>query len=204
MNKNHNFFLSHVLWFVLVFSLIILVETILISLFTGYLPTQISFQQWDKFHIIFSYFWEEPIETLGFIFVHKPLFKIEALLNIPSTTIWGLHFYSYTIFTHIVIAILASRIIVKYKFTTLALKSFPIIGSILLMLSSLFLYLSSCCTGGANWIIHSWLLSIVFNPYNATETTIEIYNNIHEWFVWFQFVMAASGLYLIMLKIRKP
>ena len=203
MYKDHKFFLSPVLWFVLAIILLMVVETILMSLFTGYLPTQISFQQWDKFHIILSYFREEPIETLSFIFTHKPLFKIEALLNTPTTTIWGLHFYSYTIFVHVVIAILASRIIVKYKFTTLALKSFPICGSLLLILSSLFLYLSSCCTSGANWIIHSWLLSIVFNPYTATETTIEIYNNIHEWFTWFQFVIATSGLYLIMLKIRK-
>lgn len=203
MNNYHKFFLSHIFWFVLAFTLLIVVETILISLFTGYLPTKLSFLPWDKLHIILNYFWEEPIETLGFIFIHTPLFKIEALLNTPTTTVWGLHFCGYTIFTHVVIAILVSRIIVKYKFTTLALKSFPISGSILLIISSLFLYLSSCCTGGANWIIHSWLLSIVFNPYNATETTIEIYNNIHEWFIWFQFVMAASGLYLIMLKIRK-
>ena len=203
MIKYQNIFLSHISWFVLAFALLILIETILISLFTGYLPTRLLFLSWDQLHFILNYFWDEPFDTLSFIFTHKPLFKIEALLNIPTTTIWGLHFYSYTIFTHIVIAILASRIIVKYKFTTLALKSFPISGSILLILSSLFLYLSSCCTSGAIWIIHSGLLSIVFNPYNATETTIEIYNNIHEWFTWFQFLMAASGLYLILLKIRK-
>lgn len=203
MNNYNKFFLSHIFWFVLAMTLLIVAETILISLFTGYLPTKLSFLPWDKFHIILNYFREEPIETLSFIFTQKPLFKIEAILNSPTTTVWGLHFFSYTIFTHIVIAILASRRIVKYKFTTLALKFFPISGSILLILSSLFLYLSSCCTGGANWIIHSWLLSIVFNPYNATETTIEVYNNIHEWFIWFQFVMAASGFYLIMLKIRK-
>ena len=205
MIKYQKDFLSHISWFMLAFSLLIAIETILISLFTGYLPTKLLYLKWDQFSFILNYFWDEPFDTLSFIFTHKPFLKIEAILSTASTTttVWGLHFYSYTIFTHVAIALLASRILVKHKFTTLALKSFPISGSILLILSSLYLYLSSCCTSSSNWIIHSWILSIAFNPYNATETTIKIYNNIHEWFIWFQFLMAASGLYLIMLKIRK-
>ena len=200
MNKHYKTFLNHLLWFIFVFTLLIVVETILVSLFTGYLPTKFSFLLWDKFNFFLDYLREEPIETLSFILIDKPLFKIEALQDNLTTVIWGLHFYSYTLFTHIVIAALASRIIVKH--TTSALRSFPVSGSILLILSSLFLYLSSCCTSGANWIIHSWLLAVVFNPYNITETTLDIYNHIHGWFIWMQYVMAISGIYLIILKIR--
>ena len=203
MNERYKIFFNHLLWFVLAFTLLIVVETILVSLFTGYLPTRFSFILWDNFHFFLDYLWDEPVETLSFLLIDKPLLKIDALQDNLTTVIWGLHFYSYTLLTHVFIAILASRIIVKHTLTISALRSFPINGSVLLILSSLFLYLSSCCTSGANWMIHSWLLAIVFNPQNTIRNILEIYNNIEGWLIWIQFIMAVSGVYLILLKIRK-
>jgi len=198
MNKRYIIFINHLFWFVLAFTFLIVTETILVSWFTGYLPTRFSFLLLDNFHFFLDYFWDEPVETLSFLLIDKPLFKIDALQDNLSTVIWGLHFYSYTLLTHIFIAILTSRLIVKQTLTISALRSFPVSGSVLLILSSLFLYLSSCCTNGANWIVHSWLLVIVFTPDNAIGNVFDIYKNIEGWLIWIQVVMAASGIYLVM------
>ena len=195
-------FINYLLWFLIAFTFLIGIEATLASLLTGYSPNNFSFLLWEKFHFFLTYFLEEPVETLNFILIDKPLFKIEALQENQTTIIWGLHYYGVTLFTHIVIAILASRAINKHTFSRPALLSFPISGVILLNFSSLFLYLSSCCTAGANWIIHTWILTIIFNPYIASETLIELYNYIHDWFIYLQILMAASGIYLIFLKSK--
>jgi len=191
------------LWFVATFALLIGFETVLISLLTGYTPNKLSFLLWENFHFLLQYFLEEPIETLSFILIDKPLFRIEAIHDNPTTVIWGLHYYGVTLFTHAVIAILASRAINTHTFSKSALQSLPISGTILLIFSSLFLYLSSCCTAGATWIIHTWILAVVFNPYTASETLLDIYNYIQGGFIWLQFLMAVSGAYLIFLKLKK-
>lgn len=202
MKRHYKIFLNHLLWFILAFTLLIVVELIIASLFTGYLPNKLSCLLWDKFHFFLVYFREEPVETLLFFLIDRPLFKIEAVHDDLSTVIWGLHFYSYTLFTHIVAAILASRAINKHTFSKPALLSLPISGIILLIFSSIFLYLSSCCTAGGNWIVHAWVLAIIFNPYMATANLLEIYNNIHGWFIWLQVLIAVSGAYLIFLKLK--
>jgi len=196
-------FLNQLAWFVAAFATLLGLEVVLISLLAGYPPNNFSFLLWEKFHFFLRYLLQEPVETLSFILIDKPLFKIEALQESPATVIWGLHYYGVTLFTHIVVAILASRALNKHRLSKSALLSFPIKGTTLFIFSSLFLYLSSCCTSGANWIIHTWILAVVFNPYTASATLLEIYNNIQSWFIWLQYLMAASGAYLIFLKLKK-
>lgn len=203
MNNFYTLFRKSLLWFIIPFAILIGVEILFISLFTGFGPSQFSFLLWDKFHFFLGYFLEEPLETLLFISIDQPLFKIKAALDNPPQVIWRLNYYGYTLFTHIVVAIIASRTINKFTLSKSALQHFPVSGSVLLILSSLFLYLSSCCTAGANWIIHTWVLAIVFNPYTARETILEIYNNYSAWFTWLQYFMAFSGAYLIFIKLKK-
>lgn len=202
MNYCYKTYLNHLLWFLAAFTILIGLEVVLVALFTGFSPNNFSFLLWDKFYFFLTYLLEESVETLSFILIDKPLFKIEALQENKTTVIWGLHYYGVTLFTHIVVAILASRAINKHKFSKYTLLSFSISGVILLIFSSLFLYLSSCCTAGANWIIHTWILAVVFNPFTASETLIELYNYIQDWFIYLQYLMAALGGYLIFLKLK--
>ena len=202
MNNCYKIYLNHLLWFLATFATLIGLEVALVSLFTGFTPNNFSFLLWDKFHFFLMYLLEEPVETLSFILIDKPLFKVEALQESTTTVIWGLHYYGVTLFTHTVVAILASRAINKHTFSKYALLSFSISGVILLIFSSQFLYLSSCCTAGANWIIHTWILVVIFNPYTASETLIELYNYIQDWFIYLQYLIAALGAYLIFLKLK--
>ena len=195
-------YFNYLLWFIAAFTMLIGFEAALASLLTGYTLNNFSFLLWEKFHFFVTYFLEEPIETLSFILIDKPLFKIESLQKNQTSVIWGLHYYGVTLLTHTAIAILVSRAINTHTFLKSALLLFPIVGVILLIFSSLFLYLSSCCTAGANWIIHTWILAIVLNPYTASESLIELYNYIHDGFIYLQFLMAALGVYLIFLNLK--
>lgn len=200
--KQLKVFLNHMLWFIAAFTVLIGLEAALAGLLTGFTPNNFSILLVDNFQFFLRYFQEEPVETLFFILIDKPLFKIEALQENPSTVIWGLHYYSVTLFTHIVTAILASRAINMHTFSMSALLYFPFIGTVLLIFSSLFLYLSSCCTSGAPWIVHTWILAVVFNPYIGSGTLLELYNDIQGGFIYVQYLIAALGAYLVYLKLN--
>ena len=195
-------FLNHLFWFVVTFTLLIGFQVTLTGFLTGYSPNNFSFLLWDQFHFFTRYLIEEPVKTLSFIFIDKPLFKIEALQENQSLVTWGLHYYGITLLVHTLIAFLASRAINTYTFSKSALKSFPVVGAILLYFSSLFLYLSSCCTAGANWIIHTMVLAVFFNPYMASENLIELYKEIHGGFIYIQILMVVSGLYLVFINLK--
>lgn len=202
MNNYYKIFLKSLLWFILTFSILISFEVIFVSIITGYSPTSFSFLLWNKFHFFLTYLLGEPLETLSFLLIDKPLFKIEATLTNPTQVIWGLHYYGFTLLIHSIIAILISKAIMGYRKSKINLKHYPLSGLIILILSSLYLYSASCCTAGANWIIQTWLLAILFNPYTSSETMLEIYNNIENWFIWLQLAMFTLGSYLILLKVE--
>lgn len=203
MNNFFKIFIKSLLWFILTLSILISFEVIFVSIITGYSATNFSFLLWNKFHFFLAYLLDEPLETLSFILINKPLFEIEAILTNPTQVVWGLHYYGFTLLIHSIIAVLISKAIMGYRTSKTSLKHYPLSGSILLILSSLHLYLASCCTAGANWIIHTWLLAIIFNPYTSSETMLEIYNYVENGFIWLQLMMVSSGIYLIFLKIRK-
>ena len=192
---------SGLFWFLLILTGLILCETLLVTLSTGYLPTGISFLLWDRFDFFLNFFRDEPLETLSLIFINKPLFKIVALQENPVTAIWELHYYSITLISHLLVAIVFSSIITRSKSIKSGWQNIPVSGSVLLILSSLFLYLSSCCTSGSNWVFHTWLLSIVFDPVTATDSVIEIYNIINSGFIWLQTMLTLLGIFLIFRKV---
>lgn len=188
-------------WFLTMLTGLIFIETVFTSIFTGYAPTKVSFLLWNHFDILLLDFKEEPLNTLLFILIEKPIFQIESWQNDPAAVIWGLHFYSYTLITHFIVAGIFTHSITQFQTSKTNWKHFPVIGSALLISSSLYLYLSSCCTAGANWIFHTVLLAIFLNPVTATESTLEFYKRIHDGFIWMQIIPALLGIYLIIKKI---
>jgi len=182
---------------------IIVSEVIITAAFIGYAPNQMKFLLWDNIDFLRVYFRAEPLDTLKFVFIDRPLFIIEARQQDPSTSIWGLHYYSYTVVVHIVAAVLLVQLVKPAQPITPRLRLLAITGAGLLILSSLYLYLSSCCTAGANWIMHTWLLAIVFNPYTSSESIIEMYGYVNQWFVWIQVLFAVLGCYFIFTGLNK-
>lgn len=178
-------------------------EILLVSLSTGYLPAKVSFLIWDRYDFFTSYFSDNSFEALVLYFIDKPLFKIEAIQMDSASAIWGLHYYSYTLLAHLLVAIVYSYIITRSALNKNNWRGLPVLGSAMLILSSLFLYLSSCCSVGGNWIFHSWFLSVIFNPLTASESLLESYTLISEWLIWMQVLMALTGIYLMFSKLKK-
>ena len=153
--------------FLLLLPGIVTCEVIITAALIGYKPNQISFLLWDNLEFLMMYFRSEPLDTLKFVLIDRPLFVIESRQENPSVAIWGLHYYSHTVVVHIAVAMVLAHVIKPSQPVRSGPRYVVVVGCGLLILSSLYLYLSSCCTAGANWILHTWLLAIVFNPFTA-------------------------------------
>ena len=82
-------------------------------------------------------------------------------------------------------------------------EALPLTGSALIVISSLYLFLGSCCSGGPNWIVQTWLLAIVFNPVTSTNATIQLYQSIKDIFIVVQLFTGITGAYLLYHYYRK-
>lgn len=196
----------NVLIFLAILAGLVISELILTAAMTGYMPNRVTFLLWDNIDFLLIYFGEEPWDTFKFVFMDKPLFLIESRLENPSSAVWGLHYYSYTVVIHIAVALVLVQVIRLSQSIAATSRFVVVLGAGLLVLSSLYLYLASCCTTGASWLLHTWLLAIVFNPQTATEFIIELYGVVHKWLLWLQIMIAVSGAYLAVrgLKRKQP
>jgi hypothetical protein len=185
------------LGFFIVLAALVCCEIILASAFTGYMPNQFSFLLWENLDFLLIYFGDEPLETLWFVLIDRPIFVVESRQQEPSVAIWGLHFYSSTFIAHIVVALVLNWLLKPARSFTYTSRLMVISGCLLLVISSLHLYLSSCCTAGANWLLHTWMLAIVFDPFTANEFIIELYGVVNPWFLWLQILMVLAGSYLV-------
>lgn len=185
------------LFVVLLLVALFLAETIVIVVFTGHAPTQVASLLLENADFFMVYFADEPLQTLKFLMVDKPLFVIEAKHTTSVTVIWSMQYFASTVIVHFVIALLLGYMIANWPVTTLRLRTTAIIGITLLLLSCLYLYLSSCCTAGANWILHTGILALVLNPLITSSELMGLYELLAGWFDWLQLLVALSGIYLL-------
>lgn len=188
---------AHSLYFLLILTGLILCEVTFVALFMSYLPTSIKFMLWEDMGFLLPYFLEDPLATFKFVLVDKPILVIESRLENPSTAVWGLHYYSYSLLAHIISALVLAHLINPVTRNYAGQRYKAILGSGLLLVSSIYLYLSSCCTGGANWVIQTLWLAIITDPTFSTEALISTYQDIEVWFFWSQLVIAATGFYFM-------
>jgi len=166
------------------------------ALSTGYMSVQYKSPVLENAGFFMVLLQEAPLTTLKLIFIEKPLFIVEAKHSTTAATVWSLHYFSFTILVHVIIALIIAGIISRPQ-SVLRWQDIPFAGSVLLIFSSLYLLLASCCTGGPNWIFHTWLLSVVFNPISSGNATIQLYQTLRGWFVWLQILLGAMGGLLI-------
>jgi hypothetical protein len=203
MNKNRyqarflRLIRAHGLYFLMILFGIIVCEVIFVTVSTGYFPTDIDVLIWKDMRFFLPYLLEEPLDTLKFILVNKPVLVIESRLDNPSQTVWGLHFYSYSLIAHFISALILTGLISPSASPQHERRYQAILGSGLLLVSSVYLYLSSCCTGGANWVIQTVWLAIITDPALSTEALISTYQENEGLFFWTQLVLAVVSFYLI-------
>lgn len=185
------------LYFLMIFFGIIVCEVIFVAVSAGYFPTDIEVLIWKDISFLLPYLLEEPLDTLKFILVNKPVLVIESRLDNPPQTVWGLHYYSYSLIAHFISALALTGLIKPSVSQQHARRYQAILGSGLLLVSSIYLYLSSCCTGGANWVIQTLWLAIITDPALSTEALISTYQENEGLFFWTQLVIATVGFYLI-------
>ena len=88
-NKTEGCKWRHGLGFFIVLTALVCCEIILASAFTGDMPNQFSFLLWENLEFLLIYFGDEPLETLKFVLIDRPIFVVESRLQEPSAAIWG-------------------------------------------------------------------------------------------------------------------
>lgn len=181
---------------------VIVFEIGFVALSTGSMDLRYKSPVLQDFGYFIALLQQEPLESLNLFFVHKPVFMIESRHALVDTNVWALHYFATTVLVHVLIALLIAHIGVASA-STLRWRDIPFAGSVLLLFSSLYLLLTSCCTGGSHWIFHTWLLSLVFNPITSSTATIQLYQSLKDWFVVLQLLCGVAGMYLIIRHRRR-
>lgn len=186
----------------LIMTGLLLLETVLVALSTGYLFIQFKSPLIENFGFFLALAGEDPLSTIKLLIADKPLFIIHSQHSTAASTRWALHYFSLTVLVHVVLAFLLAGIVAR-KGAAGRLEHIPVTGIALLILSTLYLRLAACCTGGPNWIVQSWLLAIVFNPVTSSNATIQLYQSIKDWFIVLQVISGGMGAYMLFRYLKK-
>lgn len=182
---------------VLILMMLVMFEAVLMAMFSGHLYIQFKSPLIDNAGFFWALLQDDPGSTVRLLLVEKPVFIIQSQHTATDTTLWALHYFSITLLIHGLVAYLLADIFKQDGMET-RLRAIPITGTGLLLLSSLYLVLAGCCTGGPNWMVQTWILALVFNPINSSNATIQFYQSIKDWFVVLQVMSGILGGYLIL------
>ena len=177
--------------------LLMALETVFMALSTGYLFIQFRSPVFENLAFFVELARDDLLTTLRFVLVENPWLIIQSQHNpASSNVVWSLHYYSLTLLIHLGLAWVLMELYrrhgphIKYEARFIG-------GVLLLTLSSLYLFLGSCCSGGPNWIVQTWLLAIVFNPVTSTNATIKLYQAIKDGFLPIQLLFGGGGATLL-------
>jgi len=185
----------------LIFCGLITLETVFIALSTGYLSVQFISPPLQQRDFFLSLARQDLATTLRFVFVDSPLLIIQSQHRATGTIVWSLHYFSLSVLIHLVLAGWLADIRCR-RGPDSGYEIRLIIGMGLLIVSTLYLFLGSCCSGGPNWIVQTWLLAIVFNPITSSNATIQLYQSLKDGFVVVQLLSGVVGAYLLFRYMR--
>lgn len=181
----------------LLMSGMVLLEVLFVALTSGHLPNRITSTLFANLEFFAVYLLEAPGATLELLLIEKPLFEIASVQVSSGLDVWRLSYFNYANLVHLVLAVLLAR---RWRSMRDAGGKGVLLfgsGAVLLAGSSLYLFHTSCCTGGPLWIVHTGLLASIFNPVTATVARLDIYAMLHPWLNWLQVGFALTGLLLL-------
>lgn len=175
----------------------LLLEVVFIALVTGHFPNRITSTLFANPGFFATYLLEAPGTTLQLLLIDKPLFEIAAVQRYGELDRWRLHYFNYATLVHAGLAVLLVRRWHSVRDVGLQGRLLLGAGLVLLASSSLYLFNSSCCTGGPLWIIHTGLIAHLFNPVTSSVAMLDVYTVLRPWLGWLQAGFALTGGLLI-------
>jgi hypothetical protein len=171
----------------------VLLEVFFVALLTGHFPNSITSSLFANASFFATYLLEAPGTTLRLLLIDKPLFEIAAVQAHRELDIWRLHYFNYANLLHVGLAVLLTRYWHSMRDAGMRDRILLGAGIVLLLSSSLYLFNSSCCTGGPLWIVHTGLIAHLFNPVTSTVAMLDIYSVLQPWLGWWAQAGFALG-----------
>ena len=187
---------------ILIFVAFILLETVFVAFSTGYLFVQFKSPLLENMGFYATLAGDDVLMTLRFVLIENPLLIIQSQYRQTETIVWSLHYYPLTLLVHLVLAVVLADMRLRFG-PAFKYQALPLAGTALLLSSTLYLFLGSCCSGGPNWIMQTWLLAIVFNPVTSSNATILLYQSLIGGFVILQVISGVLGGYMLFYYYRK-
>ena len=175
----------------------VLLEVALIVLLTGHFPNRITSTLFANPGFFATYLLEAPATTLKLLLIDKPLFEIASVQSHGDLDTWRLYYFNYATLVHLGVAALLVRRWHSVRGIGRRGRFLFGGGAVLLVSSSLYLFHISCCTGGPLWIVHTGLISHLFNPVTSTVAMLDVYTVLQPWLGWLQASFALTGAMLI-------
>lgn len=175
----------------------VMLEVVFIALVTGHFPNRITSVLFANPGFFATYLLEAPGTALHVLLIDKPLFEIAAVQLHGEVDRWRLHYFNAATLVHAGLAVLLVRRWPGVRDAGTQGRLLLGMGVVLLASASLYLYNSSCCTGGPLWIIHTGLVAQLFNPVTSSVAMLDVYTVLRPWLDWVQAGFALAGGLLI-------
>ena len=184
---------------VMLLPIMLTFEAILTGILMGRMPNHVEFLFGENLDFLLLYFSSAPLNTLSYVLLHRPMFIIGAYVQTPEElkVVWGLHFYSYTCLMHIMVAVLLACLVKRVETRRRSQWLLVYSGAGLVLFSSIYLFIASCCTGEAKWLLHTMALAFLSDPSTSSVTALRLYQKFHSFFIWLQLFSVSAGGYLL-------
>lgn len=186
-----------------VYLIILLLETVLMALFSLSLPNQLRFPPIEQFDLYQAMWESSPWNTLRNLFTSDTWLLIESRRQPGSVQVWGIYYSSLSVLTHIVVTVLTMAWIsaTNSRFMEWAGTIFPTVS--LLLISVLTIQHVSCCSTGPGRVIEVAFRALALSPAEAgTINWFAVYNGLELWFQPAQIFMGVLGIGLLILTWR--
>lgn len=163
----------------LVFLTITMLMVASLSLLLGNLPNNMYIPDTLNPGFLQILWQDNPLAMLKLVLVEKPLVVIEHFDQKTRTQVWGIFYFSATLLIYLLVSVLTAWQWKRLITCTMRQRLLFAFGALAMIIGVTYLRRAACCSGGANWILETWLLAKVSDPNQGLINWPSFYENIH-------------------------
>jgi hypothetical protein len=177
----------------LVLVVLVFIEVILTSLFTGHLANGFNVYPLQNAGL-YSLLWESnPGKTLELLLITNPIVIIEHLDAGTQTQSWGIYYYLTDLMLLVGVALVTAIAWVSGRLQHPGASRILVsAGGLLMVVASTHLKLGACCGSSPRWVVDAMILSRLYDP-RFFQAWGDVYEAVAGLFMPVQVIMVLGG-----------